>query len=298
MIQKMSIDVRVGTAPFVRRRGDRIALRPCGEAAEHDATAAEPADPIAGAGSGCSAFHSDQPFGPTDARGAGFSGGGGSQLQQSEAAKQAARRAAQTNSGSVTVGFIGATTYGFLPRLVTKARIELPNIDLTFREMTTAEQIDALVFGRIDLGLARPIADQREIVSACVMREHLALALPLDHPLAVRRRPELAQIDGEPFIMYSSEGRYMNELLTGAFRSAGIQPLYVQQMSQRGDPVPGKPGMGMAIVPEEPATPASTTSSFAQFSWGQGLWRNCMPSGCRTTATTRCQRARDPIERP
>ena len=55
-------------------------------------------------------------------------------LQQSEAAKQAARLAARTNSGSVTVGFIGATTYGFLPRLVTKARTELPSIDLTFRK--------------------------------------------------------------------------------------------------------------------------------------------------------------------
>jgi len=61
------------------------------------------------------------------------------------------------------------------------------------------------------------------------MREGLALALPLDHPLAVRQRPELAQLDGEPFIMYSSEGRYMNELLTGIFRSAGIQPHYVQR---------------------------------------------------------------------
>ena len=173
-------------------------------------------------------------------------------LQQSEAAKQAARLAARTNSGSVTVGFIGATTYGFLPRLVTKARTELPSIDLTFREMTTAEQIDALTFGRIDLGLVRPIADQREIVSACVLREHLALALPLDHPLAVRRRPELAQIDGEPFIMYSSEGRYMNELLTGAFRSAGIQPLYVQQMSHAQAILSlVSTGMGMAIVPEE-----------------------------------------------
>ena len=193
-------------------------------------------------------------------------------LQQSEAAKQAARRAARTNSGSVTVGFIGATTYGFLPRLVTKARTELPSIDLTFREMTTAEQIDALTFGRIDLGLVRPIADQREIVSACVLREHLALALPLDHPLAVRRRPELAQIDGEPFIMYSSEGRYMNELLTGAFRSAGIQPLYVQQMSHAQAILSlVSTGMGMAIVPEETRNACFDNVVFRPIQLGPGV---------------------------
>ena len=191
-------------------------------------------------------------------------------LQQSEAAKQAARRAVRTNSGSLTVGFIGATTYGFLPRLVTKARTELPSIDLTFREMTTAEQIDALTFGRIDLGLS-DLSRSAGDVPACVLREHLALALPLT-PLAVRRRPEAAPIDGEPFIMYSSEGRYMNELLTGAFRSAGIQPLYVQQMSHAQAILSlVSTGMGMAIVPEEARNACFDNVVFRPIQLGPGV---------------------------
>ncbi|MDQ4061053.1 MAG: LysR family transcriptional regulator [Pseudomonadota bacterium] len=173
-------------------------------------------------------------------------------LQQSEAAVQVARRAANAHGGAVTVGFIGATTYGFLPRLVTKAGAELPNIEVTFKEMSASEQIQALELGRIDLGLIRPPPDLRRIVSACVMRENLALALPLQHPLAKRRRPQLQQIDGEPFIMYSADARYLNGLLTQLFRAANIQPRYVQHMSHSQAILSlVSTGMGLAIVPEE-----------------------------------------------
>ena len=173
-------------------------------------------------------------------------------LQQSEAAVQAARRAAQTHLGAITVGFIGAATYGFLPRLATRVRAEFPNLDVTFREMASVAQVEALAVGYIDVGLVRPPSGRRDVKSACVMRENLALALPLSHPLAARRRPRIEQLDGEPFIMYSREGRYVHNLLTKAFRAAGIQPRYVQQMSQAQAILSlVSTGLGVAIVPEE-----------------------------------------------
>ncbi len=121
-------------------------------------------------------------------------------LQQSEAAVQSAREAASTDRGSLSVGFIGVATYGYLPKLVTALAKELPNVDVTFREMTSAEQLEALAYGRIDLGLVRPLTPEPDLRAACVMREPLALAIPLDHPLSLRRQPELADLDGEPFI--------------------------------------------------------------------------------------------------
>lgn len=172
-------------------------------------------------------------------------------LQQSEAAVQVARRAAQTNKGAMTVGFIGAATYSFLPRLAAKAQAELPNLDLTFQEMASTTQLEALALGRIDLGLVRPLPARRDVQSACVMRENLALALPLTHPLAGRRRPDLKQLDGEAFIMYSAEGRYLHDMLTKAFQSAGVQPRYVQQMSHAQAILSlVSTGLGVAIVPE------------------------------------------------
>lgn len=172
-------------------------------------------------------------------------------IQQSEAAGQAARRTAQMNCGVVNVGMIGATTYSFLPRLLVKARTELPNIMMNFREMTSPEQLEELALNRIDIGLVRLFSEHGDYLTACVMREKMALALPIGHPLASRRRPQLAQIDGEPFIMYSPEARYFHNLLTSVFRTAGIHPQYVQQMSQAQSILAMvSTGLGLAIVPE------------------------------------------------
>jgi DNA-binding transcriptional LysR family regulator len=203
-------------------------------------------------------------------------------LQQSETAVQVARRAAQTHKGAITVGFIGAATYGYLPRLVTRVEAELPNLDVTFKEMPSAVQVEALAFSRIDIGLVRPLPAQRDVRSVCVMRENLALALPLAHPLAVRRRPQLSQLDGEPFVMYSPEGRYLHDLLTSAFRSAGIQPRYIQQMSHAQAILSlVSTGIGIAIVPEETRNACFDNVVFRPIDLGVGMtaelhaiWRN------------------------
>jgi DNA-binding transcriptional LysR family regulator len=150
------------------------------------------------------------------------------------------------------VGFVAATTYDFLPRLTSRARNELPNIGLVYKELNSVEQREALAFSRIDIGIVRPLPAQDDLPSACVTRSGLALALPLTHPLAVRRRPQLAQIHGEPFIMYSTAGRYMHDLLASAFRAAAVQPKYVQLMSQaQGILSLVSTGLGIVIVPIE-----------------------------------------------
>ncbi|HWK46719.1 MAG TPA: LysR family transcriptional regulator [Stellaceae bacterium] len=209
-------------------------------------------------------------------------------LQRTEAAAQIARRAASTPGGEVTVGFIGASTYGFLPRLVSRARAELPDVELQFRELSSVEQHEALLLNRIDIGLARPVPEHAGIGSDCVQREGLALALPLDHPLAVRRRPVLRQIDGEPFIMYSQEGRYLHDLIRGAFLASRVQPRLVQHMSHAQAILSlVSTGMGLAIVPEEARNACFDNVVFRPISLGAGIavelhavWRteDCAPA--------------------
>ena len=173
-------------------------------------------------------------------------------MQQSEQAIQAARRAAQAHFGEVNVGVIGAATYSFLPSLLVRARTELPNIVMHFKEMMSTAQMEALSLGRIDVGIVRPMLGQEPFQSACVMRENTALALPIGHPLAARRRPQLAQINEEPFIMYSPEASYFGSLLTSAFQKAGVRPRYVQFMTNaQAILAMVSTGLGIAIVPEE-----------------------------------------------
>jgi len=174
-------------------------------------------------------------------------------LAASEAAAAAARRAARTRSGgSVTLGFIGASTYAYLPRLVARARAELPDTELLLKEMSGAAQVEALTLGRIDLGLVRPLGGASPLMASCVMREELALAIPLGHRLAGRRRAPLRELEGEPFITYSAEGPYMRALLSNAFQAAGVRPKVVQAVSQAQTILSlVSAGLGLAIVPGE-----------------------------------------------
>lgn len=173
-------------------------------------------------------------------------------MRRSEAATAAARRAAGRPGGALTVGFVGATVYGYLPRLVARARRELPEVDVVWRELDSAAQLVELDFGRIDLGLLRPIPEVRRLPSRCVMREPLALAVPAGHPLAARRRPPLSALSGAPFIAYAPEARHLHGLVEGALDRAGVRPTVVQAMTHAQAILAlVSVGLGIAIVPSE-----------------------------------------------
>ncbi|MFJ3483224.1 LysR family transcriptional regulator [Pseudomonas sp. NPDC090202] len=174
-------------------------------------------------------------------------------LEHSERAVQIARRAANALSGSVTIGFMGSATYSFIPRLAERVQKELPNIVVNFVENNSAEQIEALLLGRIDLGIIRPSPPTKGLEAVCIAKGDLALAVSRNHPLALRRQVvTLKQLDGLPFIMYSKVGRYFQGVLTEMFTRANVQPRYVQFMDQTHAILSlVSAGMGVAIVPED-----------------------------------------------
>lgn len=174
-------------------------------------------------------------------------------MEQNERAIQIARRAANVLSGSVTIGFMGSATYEFIPRLAELVQKELPNIAVAFREMTTRDQLEALSFGRIDLGVIRPVSRQENIESACIGRGDLAVAVARSHPLASRRQiVTLKQLDDVPFIMYSKVGWYFHDLLVAMFERANVKPRHMQFMDQTHAILSlVSAGMGVAVVPED-----------------------------------------------
>lgn len=173
-------------------------------------------------------------------------------LRLAEGAALAAKRVARGEAGSVTLGFTAGASYSFVPRLVSLASAELPDVDLVLKEMTTVDQMEALAFNRIDFGLVRLPIDRRGIEVVCVMREPLMVAVPHNHPLAAGRDFTIKDIDRQPFIMYSpTEGRYFYDLLASLFRAADVMPNYVQYISQTHTILAlVSAGLGIALVPE------------------------------------------------
>lgn len=173
-------------------------------------------------------------------------------LRLAEGAALAARRVARGEAGSVTLGFTAGASYSFLPRLVSLATSELPDVDLVLKEMVTVDQMEALASDRIDFGLVRLPIDRRGVEVVCVMREPLLAALPRNHKLAGDRDVAVRDVDRQPFIMYSpTEGRYFYDLLASLFRAADVLPTYVQYISQTHTIMAlVSAGLGVALVPE------------------------------------------------
>jgi DNA-binding transcriptional LysR family regulator len=62
-------------------------------------------------------------------------------LSQLEQAREEARRIQRGEMGTLTIGFVGALTYEFLPGLLRRYRARRPNVQLALRDLVPAEQI-------------------------------------------------------------------------------------------------------------------------------------------------------------
>lgn len=154
-------------------------------------------------------------------------------LRLAENASLAARRAARGDSGNVTIGYTAASGYGFMPAMIAQCRKQLPDIELTLKEMVTMDQIEALASGLLDLAMLRPNASLEDFEHRCVEHEPLVAAVPSSHRLAGGRALTLADFEGQPFVMYSPiEARYFHDLVVGTLTTAGVNAEYVQYTSQ------------------------------------------------------------------
>ncbi|MDO3399827.1 LysR substrate-binding domain-containing protein [Mycolicibacterium neoaurum] len=178
-------------------------------------------------------------------------------LQLAESAALTVKRVPAGDLGTVVVGFTAASAHAVLPRLLERTREKLPDVKLELREMVSSVQIEALMSGDIDLGMARPPLKRPGIVSRPLLHEQLVAALPAGHPLVGQARQlTLNDLDGEDVVMYSPvEARYFNELLISTFTIAGATPRYVQFVTQVHTMlVLVRSGIGIALVPASAAT--------------------------------------------
>ena len=178
-------------------------------------------------------------------------------LQLAEGAAMTVKRVPAGDLGTVVVGFTAASAHVVLPLLLEAAREKLPDVKLDLREMVTSAQLEGLMNGELDLGMARPPAKRPGLVSRPLLHEQLIAALPVGHSLAdLGRQLTLADLDGEDVIMYSPvQARYFNELLISTFTIAGVTPRYVQYVTQVHTMlVLVRSQLGIALVPASAAT--------------------------------------------
>ncbi len=173
-------------------------------------------------------------------------------LDEAAEATHDAQKVARGDAGGLTLAFTAASSYAFLPRLITLLRERMPALALTLRELTTPEQIEALKARQVDLCLLRPPISIPGIQTMRVYRERLVLAVPSQHDLANRPEVNLGDLSGQMLITYPPiEGPYFHRLVMGLIHVAGVVPAGVQHITQTHSilALVGA-GLGVAIVPK------------------------------------------------
>jgi LysR family transcriptional regulator, benzoate and cis,cis-muconate-responsive activator of ben and cat genes len=127
---------------------------------------------------------------------------------------------------SLSVGFVGSTLYGMLPKIIRRFRDENKTVELSLHEMSTMDQIRALKDGQIDVGFGRIRLEDANIRRVILREEKMIVALPEGHPLSINKSVlALRDVVSETLIIFPKTPRpsYADQVL-GAFQDRGLKP--------------------------------------------------------------------------
>jgi DNA-binding transcriptional LysR family regulator len=150
-------------------------------------------------------------------------------LREAEVTEQMARLAVNGKAGVLRIGFgIGSLAAG-LPGMLMRFRQQFPEVQVSMRDMSTPDQIEALHQGDIDVGFVRLPVESAELVTVPVLEEMLVAAIPR----GMSYRKGLFDLRNEPFVVISrSSSVSFFDHLVQTCRAAGFSPRIVQEVNE------------------------------------------------------------------
>jgi DNA-binding transcriptional LysR family regulator len=144
-----------------------------------------------------------------------------------ERAAHAAGRAARGETGRLKVGFTASSAFNpAFPAAIKAFRQAYPDINLVLEEANTTRLIEGLEDGTLDAVFLRPSSGRVEAFQLRLLSEEpLLAALPASHPAASSDEVDLADLAGQPLLLFPREiGPTLFDSAIGAFREAGVEP--------------------------------------------------------------------------
>lgn len=146
----------------------------------------------------------------------------------------ATRRVGLNQRTVLNIGFVPSTLYSGLPLLIRKLREAAPELEVQLVELTSVQQIDALIEGRIDVGIGRIPHGDPHVIGVVLREERLAVALPAGSTLAASDAPlPIQDLHGHRLIVYPKAPRpsFADQVL-GVFHAHGVRPGQTQEVRE------------------------------------------------------------------
>ncbi len=161
-------------------------------------------------------------------------------LAQTEAAVEAARRAAHPAKPTFALGFLTGQEMDWLPEAMNILKDELSNIDVTVSSHYSPQLADALTRGRLDLAFMRPEAQRPDLDYKAILSEPLVVILPSDHRLASRETIALQDLANETFLGMSDTAPTLQVIIDDYLKRSGVDLQVIHKIDNL--------GMAMSLV--------------------------------------------------
>jgi DNA-binding transcriptional LysR family regulator len=150
-------------------------------------------------------------------------------LAEAEQARHVACEAQSGLSGQLEIGFISSSTLTVLPPALREFRCRYPAVAMELKEITSGDQVDALYRGEIQLGLLRLPLQAPGLYIEPLLRESLAVALPVAHELARQQGLSLEMLAKYPLIFFDRQHiPGLHDHIQGLFQTIGQAPRVAQ----------------------------------------------------------------------
>ena len=158
------------------------------------------------------------------------------------------QRAASGQTGRLRIGF-GFHTFELVPRIIVRLRKNVPSMELTLRDMSTAEQLEALRSGKMDLGFVRlPVGKEFQTLPVIEDRLMLVSSRSSGQPDSL----SLQQCRDWPFILISPDrSPTFHQHAVALCAKHGFHPRIVQVVTEVTTALAlVQAGLGLTLIPQ------------------------------------------------
>src|SRR5688572_28381718 len=179
-------------------------------------------------------------------------------LAQLDSAVLLTQRTAQGRAGKLSVSFTVPWAYEVVPAILRDFRALHPNVVLTLHEAWSAEQVQGLLTGSLDVGFVRLPGryEAKGIEHIALRHDRLCVIVPPEHPLGDAKALSLKDLQGEEFILppfrveQGKEQFSFRMQITSLCIEAGYSPRIAQEASQMQTIVHlVEAGLGISLIP-------------------------------------------------
>jgi DNA-binding transcriptional LysR family regulator len=173
-------------------------------------------------------------------------------IERLEEVRRAAQRLGAGGTRWMGVGFTPSLLYGALPKALKIFSDAHPGVEVTMTELMSAQQVDALKTGRIDVGVGRIEIQDDMLENRQLAEEALIAVVPYPGELAGAGEIALERLASAPFILYpATQKPSFAEKILDDLGARGVRPRKVHETNGLQTAIGlVSAGLGVTIVPE------------------------------------------------